>query len=117
MLVYKFIKNYISEHGYSPSFREIRTAVGLSSASTVRVHLTHLAEDGLIAFQEGVPRTIRIVSATSARTNLDVLADMVKEAKDSVDGTLVLAEKLSEMQKWEEWGTRQWYEYLQRPAP
>ena len=43
-----FIKQEIELKGYPPSVREICTAVGLKSTSTVHAHLNHLEEQGLI---------------------------------------------------------------------
>ncbi|CAM3733882.1 LexA repressor [Mesobacillus zeae] len=56
-----FITNYIEEHGYSPSFREVGEAVGLLSTSSIHHHLTALKKSGYITFIERSPRTIRIL--------------------------------------------------------
>lgn len=37
--IYDFIKEYQQEKGYPPSVREMASAVGLSSPSTVHAHL------------------------------------------------------------------------------
>lgn len=39
--IYDFIKEYQQEKGYPPSVREMASAVGLSSPSTVHAHLCH----------------------------------------------------------------------------
>lgn len=44
-----FIERFQEENGYAPSVREIGSAVGLSSTSTVHSHLQKLQEQGLIA--------------------------------------------------------------------
>lgn len=46
--IYDYIKSYTEEHAYPPSVREIGTAVGLASPSTVHMHLKQLEEQGLI---------------------------------------------------------------------
>ena len=46
--IYDFLVQYTQEHGYPPSFREIKLAVGLKSPSTVHFHLKRLQEQGLI---------------------------------------------------------------------
>ena len=46
--VYEFIKNQIEIEGYPPSVREICTAVGLSSPSTVQRYINSLEEKGYI---------------------------------------------------------------------
>lgn len=46
--VYEFIKEQIETEGYPPSVREICTAVGLSSPSTVQRYINSLQEKGFI---------------------------------------------------------------------
>ncbi len=46
--VYEFIKEQIETEGYPPSVREICTAVGLSSPSTVQRYINSLEEKGFI---------------------------------------------------------------------
>ena len=56
------IITYISEHGYSPTVREIGEMVGLKSTSTVYTQLTKMLEMGMIETDGdfGQPRAIRI---------------------------------------------------------
>ena len=60
--IYEFICSYTSEHGYPPSVREIGSAVGLASPSTVHMHLKVLQERGLIKRDSKKPRTIEVVT-------------------------------------------------------
>ena len=59
--IYDYIKSYTEEHAYPPSVREIGTAVGLASPSTVHMHLKQLEEQGLIRRDSKKPRTIEVV--------------------------------------------------------
>ena len=59
--IYDFICSYTDEHGYPPSVREIGSAVGLASPSTVHMHLKVLEEMGLISRDPKKPRTIEVV--------------------------------------------------------
>ena len=43
-----FLKEFIDEHGYAPSFDEIRAAFGYTSLATVHEHLTNLERKGYI---------------------------------------------------------------------
>ena len=61
LAIYDFIKSYSDEHGYPPSVREIGTAVGLASPSTVHMHLKVLEEQGLIKRDSKKPRTIEVM--------------------------------------------------------
>lgn len=58
----EFIVRYISEHGYSPTFQEIGSAVGLSSKSSVSGHIKKMLKTGMIETDAefGVPRAIRV---------------------------------------------------------
>lgn len=56
--VYRFIKEYVTERGYAPSFREIANAVGLKSTSSVSSYLKELHEDGRIRRDPARPRAI-----------------------------------------------------------
>lgn len=46
--VYGFIKNYISENGYSPSVREICANCGIKSTATAYQYINRLTEQGLL---------------------------------------------------------------------
>lgn len=59
--VLQAIESFISEKGYSPTYREIAELVGLKSAATVKWHISYLVRDGAITLQGGRRRTIRLV--------------------------------------------------------
>lgn len=59
--IYDYIRSYTDEHGYPPSVREIGSAVGLASPSTVHMHLKVLEERGLIRRDSKKPRTIEVM--------------------------------------------------------
>jgi repressor LexA len=61
--IYDYICSYTKEHGYPPSVREIGTAVGLASPSTVHMHLKTLEERGYIHRDSKKPRTIEVVDS------------------------------------------------------
>lgn len=46
--VLKYIKEFISKHGYPPTVREIGEALGLSSPATTHSHISQLEEKGYI---------------------------------------------------------------------
>jgi repressor LexA len=60
--IYDFIKSYIQEKSYPPSFREIGKGTGIKSMATVHYQLHHLKDEGVIDFLETQPRTIRVLS-------------------------------------------------------
>ena len=58
--IYEYIKEYQKENGYPPSVREMASAVGLSSPSTVHAHLSALEERGLIKRDASKPRALEV---------------------------------------------------------
>lgn len=58
--VYKAIKQFIEENGYSPSLREICELANLNSVATVSAHLENLRYLGYITYENNKSRTIRI---------------------------------------------------------
>lgn len=55
-----FIKGYIENYGYSPSMRDVAKAIGLSISPT-KYRLDMLRKKGVITFEDGMARTIRLV--------------------------------------------------------
>jgi SOS-response transcriptional repressor LexA len=52
---------FIHQHGYSPTLEDLRTLAELSSKSLVLYHLRHLKARGLVQYEPGKTRTIRLV--------------------------------------------------------
>jgi len=60
-----FVRQYIAEHGFAPSVREIGRAVGVRSTKAVKYHLDILVEQGVMGRAPGqarslVPRTLSL---------------------------------------------------------
>jgi repressor LexA len=55
-----FIETHMRERGYPPSVREIGTAVGLASPSTVHSHLATLQKQGYLRRDPTKPRAIEV---------------------------------------------------------
>jgi len=62
--VFRFITDYASEHGSSPTIREIGDAFRIRSTNGVRHHLSALERDGYIRLIPRVSRGIRILVAS-----------------------------------------------------
>ena len=60
--ILNFIKKQIKENGYPPSVREICSAVGLKSTSSVHLYLNRLAEKGAISKTGLKTRALKVVS-------------------------------------------------------
>jgi len=57
-LVLDFITEFIDEHGFAPSYEEVASGVGLSSASTVHAHVENLVRKGHLIKKWGANRSI-----------------------------------------------------------
>lgn len=60
MAVLAYIHKQVTEHGYPPTVREICSAVGLSSTSTVHGHINRLIEKGFLRKDSAKPRALEI---------------------------------------------------------
>lgn len=63
--IYNFLRERIQTDGVPPSVREICTATGIRSTSTVHYHLKALENAGYISRDEGLNRSIRIVGESA----------------------------------------------------
>lgn len=58
---FSFLRDYIDEHGHSPSYDEIRDSLGLRSKGSVSNLMRKLHDEGKISYTPRKARTIRIV--------------------------------------------------------
>lgn len=56
-----FIQEFIGEHGYSPSYREIMTGLNYNSVATVALHVNNLIKRGHIRKRDHSARSIELV--------------------------------------------------------
>jgi len=71
--IWQFLVEYVDDHGYPPTVREIGDAVGLASPSTVHAHLANLERAGLLRRDPTKPRAIELIGrrrseSSAART-------------------------------------------------
>ncbi len=66
--VYNYIKEFIALNSYPPTVREIGAALGLKSTSTVHMHISKLAEKGLIVCNPSKQRSITIPESSRKHT-------------------------------------------------
>ncbi len=57
-----FIEQFIGEHGYSPSYREIMTGCNYTSVATVALHVNSLIKRGHLAKRDHSARSLEVVS-------------------------------------------------------
>ena len=58
--ILEYLHEFVDEHGYPPTVREIGQAVGLRSPSTVHAHLAQLERAGLLRRDPTKPRALEL---------------------------------------------------------
>ncbi|MBR2543018.1 hypothetical protein IKF03_00210 [Candidatus Saccharibacteria bacterium] len=61
LAVLGFLQDFEEENGYSPSYREIMTGLGLSSVSAVAEHIDNLVSKGVVKKVPGAARSLEIL--------------------------------------------------------
>ncbi|HIC94752.1 MAG TPA: transcriptional repressor LexA [Anaerolineae bacterium] len=64
--ILEFIREFIRQHRYPPTIREIGAAVGISSTSVVNYNLNVLEREGYIVRDREVSRGLKLIGPTSA---------------------------------------------------
>lgn len=87
--IFEFIKVQIDKTGYPPTVREIGSALGLHSPSTVHAHLAKLERSGVLRRDPSKPRAIEILVDRAKR----VMKPTVPLVGQVAAGTPILAEE------------------------
>ena len=61
LAVLNFLQDFTEENGYSPSYREIQSGLGLSSVSAVAEHIDNLVEKEVLRKVPGEARSLEIL--------------------------------------------------------
>lgn len=59
--VYDAARQFITEHGYPPTVRELAALVGYRNASSVMVRLHDMRYRGYVNFVDATPRTLVLI--------------------------------------------------------
>jgi repressor LexA len=90
--ILEFIGQSLRDQGYPPSVREIGTAVGLTSSSTVHAHLAVLQREGYLRRDPTKPRAIEVRFDPSSHSAMPARPSrVVPLVGDVAAGTGVLA--------------------------
>lgn len=65
-----FIEQFITEHGYGPSYREIMTGCEYNSVATVAVHINNLVSRGHLKKRDNSARSLEVVKSDVVTTEL-----------------------------------------------
>ena len=60
-----FIEQFIGEHGYSPSYREIMNGLNYTSVATVALHVNNLITRGHLKKRDHSARSLEVVEAAA----------------------------------------------------
>lgn len=63
-----FIEQFIGEHGYSPSYREVMTGLNYTSVATVALHINNLIRRGHLRKRDHSARSLEVVTPTITPT-------------------------------------------------
>ena len=63
-----FIEDFINQHGYSPSYREIMVGLNYTSVATVALHVNSLIKRGHLRKREGKARSLEVSVPTQEAT-------------------------------------------------
>lgn len=99
----EFIDDFVKQHGYGPSYREIMSGLGYKSVSTVAVHVNGLLAKGYIRKKDNSARSIEIVSLRQVNVQAPkpVLVEERKEPYSREELVRLLVEKIQELRKGE----------------
>lgn len=62
----QFIADFLKEHDYAPSYREVMAVLGYKSVSTVAVHVDGLIAKGYLTKTDKSARSIRLAAERTA---------------------------------------------------
>lgn len=62
-----YISSFISEHGYSPSYREIMRGLNYTSVATVSLHINNLLKRGHLRKRDHSARSIELIEDNAAK--------------------------------------------------
>lgn len=81
--IFDYIGKYTDKMGYPPTVREIGEAVGLTSSSTVHVHLANLEKAGVLRRDPSKPRALEVLVG-KAKSAGESVRDSARDMVDSV---------------------------------
>lgn len=89
-LLLDFIEVFTDENNFSPSYREIAAALGLSSVASVAQHIDNCVEAGHLIKVPHAARSLRVIrgegfdeSRRLFQSHIDAIKDRIKIAEES----------------------------------
>jgi len=75
----QFVDDFIREHGYGPSYREITNGLGYKSVSTVATHIDGLITKGFLHRRDNSPRSLEVLTMTNESNDKSKVSTVVDE--------------------------------------
>ena len=90
-----FIEQFVLEHGYGPSYREIMRGCNYSSVATVAAHVNNLIARGHLTKRDHSARSLEVVkeSEKGAAPQVKVTAGNEKWLMDAIEAQFIALEK------------------------
>lgn len=76
-----YIEQFIAEHGYSPSYREIMNGLQYTSVATVALHVGNLIKRGHLVKRDHSARSLEVVNPTGESTK-PLLTNEINDAEE-----------------------------------
>ena len=78
-----FIRHFIAEHGYSPSYREIMNGCNYTSVATVALHVNNLIKRGHLVKRDKSARSLEVVDVVGevSVSQANRVHELVKEVE------------------------------------
>lgn len=93
LAVLEFIQEFTEERGFSPSYREIMTGLGLSSVSAVAEHVDNLVMRGALKKVPGAARSLEILDYKHEET-VELFRERIMTASEEDKKVLMRAAEI-----------------------
>lgn len=77
-----FIQEFIDEHGYSPSYREVMSGLNYTSVATVSLHINNLIKRGHLIKRDRSARSLEVVNTPAKSEPTKVVAKQLKASEE-----------------------------------
>ena len=93
-LLLDYITDFINQHGYSPSYREIKTGLNYNSVATVALHINSLVARGHLIKRDHSARSLEPVNQSNQKIKTNpISADEEKWLVEKVEYFFKLTEQ------------------------
>ena len=102
-LLLEYIAQFIAEHGYSPSYREIMVGCDYTSVATVALHINSLIKRGHLVKRDNSARSLEVVDVDpeTSMFKSNIKASEEKWLVDLIDNKFKLAEEHARIEQYE----------------